>query len=253
MTKKKYMAILVFSIVCLGSFWSCALIRHDGLEQRVNFSEITNIAERKNAFFNFLQPRIYASNQKILALRNKIELLKNRYKKMGKSLTTKEINFLNTTASTYKIVNLNLEEDGFARLLKKIDVVPASLSAAQAANESAWGTSRFAVDGNNYFGQWCFEQGCGLVPNNRTAGASHEVAKFDSAQQSVQQYMFNINTHKAYQSLRTIRENLRKNNKQITGITLSEGLTSYSERGDAYIKEIQAMIRHNNLSQLDFK
>lgn len=253
MTKKIYLSLLVFFTVCLISFGSYALIRYDGFQQKIQFSEITNIAERKEAFFNFLQPRIEVSNQKILTLRNQVERLKNRYQKMGQSLTSKEIKFLNTTARTYKIRKLNLDENGFARLLKKIDIVPPSLAVAQAAKESAWGTSRFAVKGNNYFGQWCFSKGCGLVPSSRTKGATHEVARFDSAQQSVQQYMFNINTHKAYRSLRGIRENLRNSNKQITGLPLSEGLTSYSERGDAYINEIQAMIKHNNLLQLDFK
>jgi len=249
MTKKTYMTVLVLLMVCLGTY---TFIPYEGRQQEINFSEITNITERKEAFFNFLQSRIDASNQEVLALRNKIEQLKKRYKGMDKGLSIKEIDFLNATASTYKILNFNLEEDGFAQLLKKVDVVPASLAAAQAANESAWGTSRFAVDGNNYFGQWCFEKGCGLVPKNRAQGASHEVAAFDSVQQSVQQYMYNINSHKTYQSLRTLRENLRKSNELITGISLAEGLVGYSERGDAYIKEIQAMIRHNNLSKLDF-
>jgi len=249
MIKKTYMTVLVLSMVCLGAY---AFIHNEDRQQEINFSEITNIAEKKEAFFNFLQPQIDASNQEVLALRNKIEQLKKRYKEMGKSLSTKEIDFLNATASTYKILNFNLEEDGFAQLLKKVDVVPPSLATAQAANESAWGTSRFAVDGNNYFGQWCFEKGCGLVPKNRAQGASHEVAAFDSVQESVQQYMFNINSHETYQSLRTLRENLRKSNEQITGITLAEGLVGYSERGDAYIKEIQMMIRYNNLSKLDF-
>jgi len=249
MTKKTYMTVLVLLMVCLGTY---TFIRYEGRQQEINFSEITNITERKEAFFNFLQSRIDASNQEVLVLRNKIEQLKKRYKGMDKGLSIKEIDFLNATASTYKILNFNLEEDGFAQLLKKVDVVPASLAAAQAANESAWGTSRFAVDGNNYFGQWCFEKGCGLVPKNRAQGASHEVAAFDSVQQSVQQYMYNINSHKTYQSLRTLRENLRKSNELITGISLAEGLVGYSERGDAYIKEIQAMIRHNNLSKLDF-
>lgn len=253
MTKKTYITLIVFFIVCLVSFGSYALIRYEDLQQKTQFTEITNIAERKEAFFNFLQPRIEASNQKILTLRNQVKLLKNRYKKMEQSLTSTEIEFLKMTARIYKITKLNLDENGFARLLKKIDIVPPSLAVAQAAKESAWGTSRFAVKGNNYFGQWCFSKGCGLVPSGRTKGATHEVARFDSAQQSVQQYMFNINTHKAYRSLRGIRENLRNNNKEITGLPLSEGLTSYSERGDAYINEIQAMIKHNNLSQLDFK
>jgi Bax protein len=243
-------AVSILFVLSLSSFL-LYVYRGDDSPPQINFSEIKNVTEKKSAFFAYLQPKIYTSNSKILALRQEINALKARYEVKKESLTVKEVSFLTSTASTYKILNLNLAQDGFSELLKKIDIVPPSLTAAQAANESAWGTSRFATKGNNYFGQWCFKAGCGLVPNGRTKGAAHEVRKFDSVDQSVQQYMFNINSHEAYQSLRTIRKGLRKANKKITGVALSDGLTSYSERGEHYVKEIKAMIKQNNLSQLD--
>ena len=37
----------------------------------------------------------------------------------------------------------------------------------------------------------------------------------------------------------------------LTGTRLAGGLLSYSERGEAYIEELRAMIRVNNLGQFD--
>ena len=126
-------------------------------------------------------------------------------------------------------------------------MIPNSLALVQAANESAWGTSRFARDANNYFGQWCFTRGCGLIPANRIEGAHHEVQRFSSPKESVASYLNNLNTHNAYAQLRSIRSNAVKNGEPITGYLLAAGLGKYSERGEAYIEEIRTMIRVNHL------
>ena len=116
---------------------------------------------------------------------------------------------------------------------------------AQAANESAWGLSRFAQKGNNLFGQWCFKKGCGIVPGQRNAGANHEVRKFASINDSVASYMHNLNTGRAYKDLRKLRATLRSTNAAVDGHTLAKGLIKYSSRGKAYVKEIQSMIKTN--------
>jgi len=131
------------------------------------------------------------------------------------------------------------------QLLKRVDTVPMKLVLSQAANESAWGTSRFARQANNLFGQWCFTKGCGIVPSRRNAGATHEVAAFTSPQLSVRSYMHNINTGRVYQDLRNIRAQQRAQGKTATALQLAEGLSKYSERGQAYVKEIKSMISYN--------
>jgi Bax protein len=118
---------------------------------------------------------------------------------------------------------------------------------AQAANESAWGRSRFATEGNNLFGQWCFSQGCGLIPNGRPEGATYEVAVFDTPLDSIRSYMMNLNSFHAYDELRKIRKERRDQGQMITGKALAEGLINYSTRREEYVKEIQLMIEHNNL------
>ncbi len=129
--------------------------------------------------------------------------------------------------------------------MQSVDVIPLEMALVQAANESAWGQSRFARDANNYFGQWCYEKGCGLVPLKRTAGATHEVKSFATANLSVRAYMKNINTSRAYAEFRDIRRDLRHQHRTLDAELLAMGLKSYSERGMAYVKVIQTMIRSN--------
>jgi Bax protein len=153
-------------------------------------------------------------------------------------------------ASQYNVMLDNpSSKDDIKNLLAHVDIVPASLALAQAAMESAWGTSRFATEGNNYFGQWCYTKGCGLVPTQRNAGATHEVQAFVSPANSVAAYMRNINRHNSYRTLRTLRAKARTSQQPIYGCTLANGLGNYSERGQAYVDEIKQMISINGLSE----
>lgn len=136
-------------------------------------------------------------------------------------------------------------------LLKRIDIIPPSLALAQAANESSWGTSRFAKQAYNLYGQWCYSEGCGLVPNQRAEGMTHEIRKFKNPTASVKSYMRNLNSHPAFKGLREIRAELRQAKQPIEGRKLSAGLRSYSERKDAYIKDINNMMTFNKLANLD--
>jgi Bax protein len=135
-------------------------------------------------------------------------------------------------------------------MLGKVNVLPQGLVLVQAANESAWGTSRFARQANNYFGQWCYSQGCGIVPLKREQGASHEVAKFSSAQGSIRAYFMNVNRNPAYRELRELRNQLVDEGRSLTdtdaAMMLTQGLLRYSERGEAYVNDLKGMIRVNN-------
>lgn len=213
-----------------------------------DFSLYDDIDERKDAFFGYFLPLVEMRNQEILKLR--AELL--RLRENMDSLSGRQQRRVELLAADYEIEGFDVTETtDWDTLLRRVDVVPPSLALAQAANESGWGMSRFALEGNNYFGHWCYVPGCGLIPDSRPAGARHEVAAFDSPQQSVQRYIRNLNSHHAYQGLRMKRSELRQNEELITGLELAEGLTQYSERGQEYIRELQAMIRFNGLDALD--
>ena len=213
-----------------------------------DFSVYKDVKQKKSAFFGYILPLVEAQNMLIQSQRDKLLELKG----LGKDeYSLSQQNFLTDLASEYRLTSSEITPTEVQQLLIRVDQVPASLALAQAAMESAWGTSRFAVQANNLFGQWCYEKGCGLVPLRRNAGSKHEVAKFDSVSDAISSYLRNINTHRAYTDLRDQRALLRNAGDPVTGQKLAEGLIDYSELREAYVHEIQAVIRINKLAELD--
>ncbi|MBD3641316.1 MAG: glucosaminidase domain-containing protein [Marinobacter sp.] len=211
-----------------------------------DFSAYRDTTEKKAAFFSFLYPRIVLANSRILLERSYLLRLEEK-----DELTSSDKRWLDAQAERLRIEAETGSVEQFKLLKKRLDVIPPSLVLAQAANESAWGTSRFARQGNNLFGQWCFSKGCGLVPKNRVDGASHEVAKFASPYRSVRAYIQNLNRHETYQTLRDVRIQDRRSRNPLSGLEMAEGLLGYSERGEEYVKEIRSMIHYNNLGFYD--
>lgn len=211
-----------------------------------DFNQYRDATERKAAFFSFLYPRIVLANSRILIERDYLEALSRK-----DQLSSTERTWLANQAQRLRVDEEPGSPELFDLLRKRLDVISPSLVLAQAANESAWGTSRFATRGNNLFGQWCFSKGCGLVPLGRAEGATHEVAKFASPYRSVRAYIQNLNRHPTYQVLRDVRLEQRANGKLASGSALAAGLIGYSERGEDYVKEIRSMIRYNNLNYFD--
>ncbi len=230
-----------------GNAVTTALIPPDNLNAALpDFSKIRDIREKKASFFRFLEPLVTYANQQIMQDRELVLRAKNRVR----HLSVKENKRLLKLAESYRVpTDSGFDAEFFARMLKRVDTIPPALALAQAANESAWGTSRFAREGNNLFGEWCFKRGCGIKPSLRDDNASHEVARFDRVYDSIRSYMLNLNRHDYYTHLRTLREDLRQSSEPISATALAEGLERYSTRGPEYVKELQSMIRVNSLEE----
>ena len=170
----------------------------------------------------------------------------------GEELSDREVAKIFDLSKAYRIDVENKSTQYIVNeLALRIDLIPVSLVLAQAANESAWGTSRFTIEGNNVFGQWCYEEGCGIVPARRISGAKHEVEYFDTIGNSVKAYFLNINSHDSYAYLRGLRLKMRERNLKLDPMSLSIGLGRYSERGSGYVDEIQRIILQNDLRDRD--
>ena len=218
-------------------------------EEKPDFRTITDVNAKKRAFFDYLRPGVARENQRILKEREFIESLQAGVNQKRLSV--------NLQADAQKLANmyqLPLPEGGISQawldeMALRVNVLPETLVLTQAANESAWGTSRFAREANNYFGHWCYTKGCGLVPLQRNDEATHEVAKFASEAESIHQYFMNVNRNKAYAQLRRIRSDLAQKGVDLlsteAAYELTSGLIKYSERGQDYVDDLQAMIRHN--------
>ena len=214
-----------------------------------DFSGFSNTSDKKAAFYDYLLPMIHHVNLEIVVERQMLLLMSAELSKGG-HLTTEHVQELDRVERRYGVLNDHFNLSARINdLLERVDVVPASLVVAQAAKESGWGTSRFAVQGNNFFGIWCFHEGCGIKPRQRDLGLNHEVATFDTVEQGVRHYVRTINTHVAYGDLRELRARARERQQLPEGEQLANGLVHYSQRGEAYVKEIQFIIRHNQLQR----
>ncbi len=210
-----------------------------------DFSAIIDIEEKKRSFFEFLRPVIDSENTKVLVERAKLlDLYKQYREKIIFSMEEKA--WFGKLKSKYRVKdNVDDPEHVWIELISRVDMLPVELALTQAAKESGWGTSRFARVANNVFGQWCFTDGCGIVPINRKEGATHEVRKFTSVNGSVRSYIHNLNTHAAYEEFRQLRFQQRRTGKKLDGYPLVSGLPRYSERGEAYLEEIRDMMLAN--------
>ncbi|WP_299804875.1 glucosaminidase domain-containing protein [uncultured Shewanella sp.] len=209
-----------------------------------DFAAIKDVSEKKRQFFEFLRPSIKHQNALIQGERDFLIATRNQIIN-GKSLTEADEFRLQQISEKYQYTLRSLTIKNIDTLLVRVDVIPEEMVLIQAANETGWGTSRFAREGLNFFGQWCFRKGCGLVPQSRTDGLSHEVALFKTVEDSVASYMRNLNSNAAYSLLRSIRADLRAENKTPRAQDLVYGLINYSERQEAYIDELLEMLRQN--------
>lgn len=211
-----------------------------------DFSIISDILELKTLFFEFLEPLAKAANQAVLEDRDWLLELKAELDQDNQPGWIKQRS-LDHIAVRYSLDDKKLAPGELVeQLLLRVDTIPVSLMLVQAAAESGWGRSRFARQGNNLFGEWCYTKGCGLVPTNRPAGDTHEVKAFDRPYDSVTSYLHTLNTHPAYKSLRQKRQALRSADRAVTGFALAGTLIFYSERRQAYVNEIKTMLRQYN-------
>jgi Bax protein len=209
------------------------------------------LSGKKHDFITTLLPYIQTENRRLTALHNKLTGMFSKLES-GVALTTSEQLQISKLANKYRVksdplVDITAREE----MLHKIDIVPSSLALAQAANESAWGKSRFAQEANNLFGIWTYDQDKGLKPNKREQGKTHLVRIFDDFSESVRYYMYTLNSHPAYKELREIRQQLRASDQIIDGHRLAAGLEKYSAKGQGYIALIQGLIKQNEWAALD--
>ena len=216
-----------------------------------DMAAIREAGKRKVLFFKTILPLVLKANEEVLGHRERLWRL-HYQAKMSERITAIDQLWLNDLAEDYgvRLAGRDLPT-ALTVLLDRVDVVPTSLALAQAAEESGWGTSRFAKEGNALFGQWTYKAESGITPKDRDAGASHAIKAFDNLGDAVRAYMRNLNTHRAYRKLRTLRADARRRGEAISGYKLAAGLEKYSARGEHYISSLRAIIRANDLEPLD--
>jgi Bax protein len=209
-----------------------------------SYYRIEDTAKLKKRFVSIMLPVIQKENAKIYSERTFIE---NTIKKSIFLINSSNISQLLQLKKKYKIARLY----DLRAYLRKIDIIPPSLALAQASLESGWGKSRFAKEANNLFGQWTYT-GNGMVPENREEGKIHTIRIFRDLEDSVENYMLNLNIGWAYTDFRQKRYELRQKNETLDGYLLSETLLEYSSAGQAYVDDLKTMIDTNGFRRYDY-
>jgi len=201
---------------------------------------IENTKKRKKLFIKIILPLILEENNRIRLDRKKFFTILNKNKN-----TKSEKKWIEKKFKQYGVVNKD-----FSTLKVRMDEIPVSLIIAQAAKETGWGTSRFAIEGNALFGQWTYT-GEGIKPANSESESTHKVMKFKILQASVRAYQRNLNTHSSYKRFRLARAELRDKNKNLNSIILADFLDKYAETGLEYVRILKQIISQNNLTDFD--
>jgi Bax protein len=201
---------------------------------------IENSTKKKNLFIQIILPLILEENNRIKLNRIKLFSILNR-----SNNTDTEKKWLNKKFKQYGVVKKDL-----STLKIRMDIIPVSLAIAQAAKETGWGTSRFALEGNALFGQWTWS-GEGIKPAKADSNATHKIMKFKILQSSVRAYQRNLNTHSSYKQFRMARAELRDNKRSLDSLILANYLDKYAETGKEYIKVLKKIIEQNNLTDFD--
>ena len=227
--------------------YDLSTVRNEKLVKPIYFTQfprdldnLRSVQLKKETFIKIVLPLIVAENEKILDDREKLKTLVEK-----KFTTDSEKQWLRQKLLEYKVKKSDLKE-----LMFRMDMIPVSIALAQAAKESGWGTSRFALEGNAIFGQWTWD-GQGIAPLKRDGDKNHKILKFPILRASVKAYKNNLNTHKSYLKFREKRSQLRNKNKSITGLALTNTLKNYAQTGSEYTKILNQIITQNKLSDFE--
>ena len=202
--------------------------------------QIENSKKRKNLFIQIILPLILEENNLILIDRKRLFSILNKNKN-----SKKEINWLNRKFKQYGVLNKDIPT-----LKVRMDIIPVSLAIAQAAKETGWGTSRFALEGNALFGQWTWS-GDGIKPAGAESDTKHKIMKFNVLKASVRAYQRNLNTHSGYKNFRQLRAQLRDDSEKLDSLLLADQLDNYAETGKEYTKILKKIINQNSLKDFD--
>ena len=203
------------------------------------FNSKNNLSHKKIKFVGRLLPLILHENHKILIERKKLLYIKESLS-VEKTLTNNDTVYLKKISKRYNILTRNKHKiDLIDELLLSVNIIPNSIVLAQAANESGWGTSRFAKEYNALFGQYTYDENKGVIPFQREDGKKHLIKNFTSIDKSVESYFKNINSHYAYNDFRKIRSQMNDLYNDFNIKILTETLDAYAE-DESYVNRCKS-------------
>lgn len=250
---KTYSSAKEFELLLESYHYDLTAVRDTQLVPQVFATDIPHhlaslpVPEKTSTFIRLLLPSVVKVNEDIEAVRAEVIVLRDKVQEGG-ALTDEESGWLAALGQDYGVDDAGIDDVGFGDLLRRVDSVPVAMVMAQGIDESGWGTSRFAIEGNALYGQHLSSKGGKSITS---ASGKVKVAAFDDIYHSTASYIHNLNATRAYASFRETRERMRRENESITGLEMVEALSEYSERGLDYVDDLKSIIRHYKLDSYD--
>ena len=209
-----------------------------------------NTVDKKNIFISILLPIALRGNELVLEER---ELIKDAFNSNNLSQIeyfSKRYKIKDYKKINFALLNEKQLEEIRSILLIKVNKIPISMILAQAIIESGWGSSRFAKEGNALFGEWTWQKGIGIKPQEKL-DANYSVKNFNNISASLNSYILNLNRHDAYNEMRSYRNKKYRNGDSITGYEAANFLSGYAEIGYQYVTKVKDMIKFNKLERFE--
>lgn len=240
-----FLFLLLFSSLSFGSTSTSSMLKKEYSQTAVqnanqaptslpDLRKYPTGTPRKKAFLKTVVPVIEKVNKQIMAERN--WLLSVR---ANKKWSAQELRRLSQICDSYGMQCSDPKRINWTKLLSRVDIMPTHLVATQAATESGWGTSQLALHNGNLFGMRC-GSGC-----QASKGKIKGYSTYSSVDESVTAYMKNMNTHRAYESLRHSRAKQRQSQDELDTVKLINDMKGYSELGSTYNKYLKEMYASN--------
>lgn len=222
----------VFILIFLSSTLSfCATNTSSKVYTVQEIPKKMSVKTKKKRFYYLVVPAVEKVHKELMQ-----EYMRT-YKDIVKKENLKKIKELK---SLYKV-------DSDIELLFAIKPHPKSITLAQAAIESGWGTSRFFVEANNIFGMWSSSENESRIAAGQQRDGNQTIwlRKFDSIEDSVRSYYRLMAKGRAYKEFRRARYT-RSDVYEVV-----KKLDKYSELGEVYTQELSKVIKHNKLTKYD--
>ncbi len=215
----------------------------DSLVMPILYSDVKllnqlDIDKRKERFIDVLLPTILVYRHQLAQELEKVRILKEK-SRYAMEWSTEDSLYMENNFNIYETRNIN-------ELIRRMHPPPISLTIAQAALESGWGSSRIFKEANNVFGIWSFsENDERILANNTREGNSIYLKKYENLLGSVKDYHILLASSGAYEEFRECIHNGNNVFEMIWYLRL------YSERRDQYVIMLRNVIVTNDLIKYD--
>lgn len=205
---------------------------------------------RPALFYEMMLPVILKANEALLAEREQVLALKKEFD-VNKDLTTESMESLKKWIEKYDVKLSDDLDTLFNTLIPRVDGVTPTLLLTMAAEDSGFGTSRYAREYNAVFNQrdW---NGNGAVPDEKQKeGPQYRIKIFPSLYEAVLSQIHYLNTNGYFENYRIARAKYRRTDNLMRGYSVAHLLINFPYRPMKYPDIIKHLILQYELTPLD--